>query len=255
MLSLYKSLLALGFVVFVHAAASATFEERFDGEARGPTGKVSYLEKHRVSYEDGRVRRMETDYSDAAGKPIARLVTIFANGPQTPESRFEDFRSGKSEGARVADGKITLWHRNKGSADSEASREFTLGNDALIGQGFHHAVRLRLNELATGKNLHYRLYLPIRLDWYSFKVQKLGGAEAPGQLRLRLASENFLIRMVAPHIETVYETSTGRLVRYEGPSNLEDDTGHRQIVAITYRYETPPPPWPAGVEPPAAAKL
>jgi len=229
------------------AGAVGAFEEKFEGRAINRVGAVAYLESHRVEYREGLVRRMETDYLDASGKPIAKLVTIFADSTRTPSSTFEDYRQSRSEGAKVEGDSVELWKREKSASGPprEKTRSFDLRPDSLIGQGFHHTVRLKLRELGQNEILHYRLFVPIRLDWYSFHVKKIAGSpEKPGTIRLRLESESWLIRLVAPHIETDYEIATGRLVRYEGPSNLDDENGKAQVVTITYEYSGPPPPWP-----------
>jgi hypothetical protein len=44
--------------------------------------------------------------------------------------------------------------------------------------------------------------------------------------------------MFAPHVDAEYDLKTRRLLRYEGISNLEDNSGKHKKVTITYSYES-----------------
>lgn len=212
---------------------AATLEEDFIGRAVDPQGRLVYVENHHAVYEDGKVKHAETFYFDPAGAPIAKLVTTYADGPSMPDLVYEDTRLKSSEGARIANGRVELWRRPTG-AKEERNRSFTIQPNDVIGQGVHEAIRLRLKELVDGSVLRYRLFLPIRLDWFTFKISRV---DLNGNLmRLHMEPENWLIRFLAPHIETVYDVPTGHLVRYEGPSNILDGEGRTQMVTMTFAY-------------------
>jgi hypothetical protein len=73
------------------------------------------------------------------------------------------------------------------------------------------------------------------LDQYEFRIRKRKiNADT---LYIRLEVDNWLLRLLAPHVDVEYDLKTRHLLRYEGISNLEDTSGKNKKVFITYSYE------------------
>ncbi len=203
--------------------------ERFAGVARSPKGEVVYRERHEVTENGGRPLRAVTRYFDPKGREIGRLETDFTRSVAAPSYRFVDERTGKSESASVSGSSVVLDHAGRRKALEAKGPE-----PLVVGQGLHHYVRQNLERLAH-ETVTVRFAVPSRLDTYVFRIRPLSSG-SPGVVRLRIESDNWLVRQLAPYLEVDYELKTRHLLRYRGVSNLETPDGSSQDVEIRYAY-------------------
>lgn len=203
--------------------------ERYTGVAYGPGGRVLYREQHEVVEDGGRLESAVTTYLDPNGRTIGRLQSDYRRSAYAPDYSFFDLRTGKRESARNEGGAIVLRY-------GEQEKRYPVSRDEIVvlGQGMHHFVRANLERLAN-ETISVRFGIPSRLDTYGFRIRPLG-RPSPGVVRLRIESDSWLIRALAPHLEVDYELATRRLLRYEGVSNLDGPGGETQKVVIVYDY-------------------
>jgi hypothetical protein len=190
--------------------------ERFRGVARSRDGSVAYVEVHEVKLSGGRVTSAETRYERPDGRTIARLVSDYPAGSFAPDYEFHDLRSGAREAV----------HRKVLPLPEKLP--------LVAGQGLDRYARAHLEELARGEVLRVSLALPGRLDAFGFQLR--GEPAADGRIRVSFEPTSFVLRLLAPSLVGEYDRSTGRLVRYEGVSNVAGDDGSPQHVEIAYSY-------------------
>lgn len=225
--------LVLGSLSLAQAAETVM---TFAGVARNEAGEVVYREQHRVTYRDGRHVSGETRYLSPAGESIARLDSDYGNHPYVPTYRFEDYRFQREDGARVQGDRVTVYGRTS-DTDGMARTTLLLRPDMVSGQGLHYFIQDHLQELAAGAQRQVRFLIPLEQDAYTFRIRPLDSAGASADTaRFRIEIDNWLWRLFAPYLEVRYELSDGRLLRYEGPSNILNPSGEIQNVTIDYRY-------------------
>jgi len=205
--------------------------ERYRGVARSASGEVVYREQHEVTHQGNRPLRAVTTYYDAAGKELGRLESDFKQSSYAPSYRFTDRRTGKTESASVSGASVRLRYQG-----DEKSLSVPKGETLVVGQGLHHFARINLERLRR-ETMTVRFAVPSRLDTYEFRIRPLA-SPAPGVVRLRIESDNWLMRQLAPNLEVDYELATRRLLRYRGVSNLEAKDGATQAVVIQYSYRS-----------------
>lgn len=203
--------------------------ERYTGVAYGPGGRVLYREQHEVVEDDGRLESAVTTYLDPDGRTIGRLESDYRRSAFAPDYSFLDLRTGKRESARNEGASIVLRY-----GDQEKRYPVSRDEIVVLGQGMHQFVRANLERLAK-ETVSVRFGIPSRLDTYGFRIRPIG-RPSQGVVRLRIESDSWLIRTLAPHLEVDYELSTRRLLRYEGVSNLDGPGGETQKVVIVYNY-------------------
>ena len=209
--------------------------ETFVGKAVNANGIVEYVEYHTVKYENGKVSESQTIYYDGNNKKIAELTSEYSFGPQFGSYNFRDIRAQYQDGAKVSEDRILLF-RKKSPQDDIEEKYLSKEVDQIVGQGFHQFIVHNLERIAQGEVIHIRLVLPSRLDQYEFRIRK---RKVDGDtLYIRLEIENWLLRLFAPHIDVEYDLKTRHLLRYEGVSNLEDNSGKHKKVIITYSYKS-----------------
>jgi hypothetical protein len=224
--------------IFVLAAMNLTGQangETFVGKAVNSEGTVEYVERHTVTYKDGRPIESETIYFDDNNRIIGDLISEYSFGPQFGSYHFRDIRANYEDGAEVSAYKIGLFRKRSPKKNAE-QRSLPREQHQIVGQGFHQFIAYSIEEIAKGEVFHVRLVLPSRLDQFKFRIRK---RDIKGDtIYIRLEIDNWFLRLFAPHMDVEYDLSTGRLLRYEGVSNLEDDSGKHRKVTITYTYQS-----------------
>jgi hypothetical protein len=224
----------LAFFLWASAASGGDTTEVFTAGAFNKRGELEYTENHAVSYENEKVTRSRTLYFDPAGRMIGELVSEYLPSPQFNTYSFKDSRAGYEDGVSVEGERLRLFRKKSPGANQE-SAYLRMAPDQVVGQGFHHFLRLNLETLATGEIFHIKLVMPSRLDQYNFRIRKV---KRVGQtLHIRLEIDNWFLRIFAPYVECEYELGTRRLLRYVGISNLEDGSGSHPKVDIVYTYQ------------------
>jgi hypothetical protein len=209
--------------------------ETFQGVARNDQGAIVYLETHQLVYENGRLRQNQTRYLDPKGTEFATLVSDFTPHPYVPNYRFTDRRFGREDGARLSRNEVQVYGRESGDTPRRET-VLALGSNMMTGQGLHAFIRDHLEELARGEVKKVEFLVPLDGTSYSLRIAKAPLPVKPGVLALRIESDNWLARLVAPRLEVEYELATKRLLSYKGMSNLLNQNRDLQNVVITYRY-------------------
>lgn len=222
--------LAVFFFFWQGAAGAAVTTEVFSGKAVNEKGELEYIENHTITYENGKVAESRTVYFDPGNRMIGEFVSEYLPSPQFSTYSFRDRRAGYEDGVTVEGDRLKLF-RKKGSVESAY---LPMQPNQIVGQGFHHFLRLNLEAVAGGEIFHIKLVLPSRLDDYSFRIRKL---KIEGRvLAIRLEIDNWFLRLFAPYVDCEYDMTTRRLLRYAGISNLEDASGSHKKVEIVYTY-------------------
>jgi hypothetical protein len=203
----------------------------FTGKAFDENGALEYIEEHTITYEGAYVRNSLTTYFDADKSVIGYLQTDYMPLPQFCSYTFRDLRRQYTDGVRVETDQICLF-RKEGPEAEEETHCLPKDEKQIIGQGFHHFIIRHLEAIVEGEVFHVKLVLPSRFDQLNFRIRK---KEIKGKnILIRLEINNWFLRLFSPHVDVVYERKTGRLIRYEGISNVSDASGRFKKVRINY---------------------
>lgn len=221
--------LALAWPALAPAAAGSGL--RFEqGIARHPKSAVElYREQHWIRREAGRPVDRLVLYRCPDGTAFARKRVDYRASALSPAFSFEDRRSGYREGLR-AGARPTLFYQAPGES---GERRASVDAASLVADaGFDEFIRRQWAPLVAGGSLPFQFAVPSRLRSMAFSVQRAGAARVAGEAAwvFRLTLDGWL-GLVAPAIEVSYGQASRRLLRFEGLSNLRDDTGRRQLSA------------------------
>lgn len=208
---------------------------QFTGIARARDGAVLYVESHHVR-NVGAIgeTRVVLYRCSKDGPAFARKELTYGKTREEPEFIFTDARSGYVEGLRqTPQGPRVFQQENSRSARREAK----VPSDATIvaDAGFDEFVRKHWDELEAGKTVRFPFLIPSRLDFLTFKVKKhhetkIEGATA-SVIRLNLSG---VLGWFLPYIEVSYRKSDRVLMRYDGLTNIRDDSGKNHIAIIEF---------------------
>lgn len=233
-------ILSLGLFLFALAAPGAAWGRvlHFVGKAFDLSGDPEYVERHEITYEGPNVARSRTTYYDLEDRILGTLNSEYEALPQFGDYTFRDLRKGYEDGAWMSGDRLCLFRRQ---GDDEMERHCIPKDESqIVGQGFHHFIVHHLDAIAEGAVYHVKLVLPSKLDQFRFRIRKRK-TDGPNLL-IRLEADNWFLRLLAPHVDVVYERESGRLLRYEGVSNVADADGKHKHVRIDYFYGPAPEP-------------
>jgi len=159
----------------------------FTGRAVDEAGVLAYVEKHAITYKDGRVVGSRTTYFDPDDHVIGTLESEYAPMPRLSTYSFRDLRKGYTDGVRVEPGRLCMFRKRSLEAEEEIACRPRQGLQ-IAGQGFHHFIVNRLDAIAEGEVFHVELALPFRLDQARFRIRR---HHMEGDcLRIRLEIDN-----------------------------------------------------------------
>lgn len=207
---------------------------RYLGIASDPTGRTVYQEEHLLRSDDEGGEERVVLYRCPGGEPFARKRLTRPGSSFLPRFELADRRAGWREGiAAVAAGLVAF----AGPIDAAAPRRPLPppAPDWVADAGFDAFIMARRDELEAGRVLRFEFLLPTEARPRTLRVRKLGEGEALGRPASRYRLElGAWYRLLAPHIDGWYDRGSGRLLRYEGLSNLRSPSGDNFWVRIDF---------------------
>lgn len=225
------------FLLCLHGKLAAEERERI-GRAYDPnSGALLYEERHLETFADGKIITDRVHYVDPQGRTFGNKRVDFRHDPFVPEFRLLNERTGHIEALlHKQRGEIEVRYRER--VDQEL-REALLAapENAVADAGFDRFIESHWEQLLRGEVLKRRFLVPSRLEFMDWRVKRISDDD-PATARFALEIESVLLRIVVPTITLVYERATRRLLRYEGLSNLRDESGNNHSVRIEFQYSS-----------------
>ncbi|MEY3013297.1 MAG: hypothetical protein RIT45_2032 [Pseudomonadota bacterium] len=225
------------------------------GVAHAKGGKgVAYTQREVERWQEGKRVATRVDYRDAKGNKIGFREVRMRGTPLMPEEIFEDLRTGmRAESRPLRNGRVEVVFRSAKGEDLDR-KSFKPDLPPVNGAGVVEAIRAHWGRLMAGGRVDIALIVPERLDWYHFRIRKVGTRKRGSHdaVAFVLEPSNPLLRAVAGQLHFELDAVSGGLVRYEGRVDLADEDGDPFRIAVAFPAELPGER-PAVAEPRAAA--
>jgi hypothetical protein len=196
------------------------------------TGEVLYTEHHQELWAEGKLIGGSVEYLDAAGRTFARKALSFDRGLFAPSFSMIDERDGFREGASWSADGLRLFALREGDGRERLIEEPPAV--AVVDAGFHRYMQAALPSLIAGKGGEFSFAVPSFGRFVKFRVEMVD-RDGPDRIRLRMKPSNAFLRLLADPIELVYDSS-GRLLVFEGVTNIPDEAGERHLARIVFEY-------------------
>jgi hypothetical protein len=197
------------------------------------TGEVLYTEHHRELWDDGRLVGGLVEYRDAAGQTFARKELSFERSLFAPSFRMVDERDDFEEGADWSSEGLRLFALREGDEREKLIAEPPA--EAVIDAGFHRFMQALLPELVAGNDGEFRFAVPSFGRFIKFRVTMIERSDSGGWVRLRMTPASAFLRLLTDPIDLVYSLD-GRLLEFEGVTNIPDEAGERHLARIVFDY-------------------
>lgn len=167
-------------------------------------------------------------------REFAAKSVRFDGDPALPTFLLEDRRTGHVEGAMPTAGGLEVRFRERRGAPLKRG-VVEPPPVAMADAGIDRFVETRWDALVGGETVKVTFLVPSRLDFIDFRI-RLVDAPGPDTVAFVMEVDSALLRLVVPTVTVVYDRASGRLLRYEGLSNLRDDSGDNPRVRIDFDY-------------------
>ncbi len=196
-------------------------------------GQLQYRELHTLSECEPVCREQQVQYLNASGQPFASKTLEFVNPlPWQPNYQFSDTRFDIEERVWL-DGQQVRIERHQGNETNQGS--LTRTDSLVIDAGFHPFVQHHLAQLANGQTVDFDFLSSVQLDSIAFRLRSLG--QDGDTLRVALQLQNRLLRAFVSDIVLQYDLRDGRLLSYDGLTNIRRHQGRGNYNAlIRYSY-------------------
>lgn len=239
----------------VHNGASAEVLERVGLAYDKQAGTFLYSETHHEVKENGRLVHATVTYRDADGKAFAAKHINFRRSLVMPDFQLVDSGNGHVEGVLRGDAQLKVHFRPLSDASVQKASVEMPGN-GIIDAGFDRFIERNWEALAAGNVLERQFLIPSQLDFYTFEIENIGEKDA-AEVTFELRIKSIFLQMLVPPVLVSYDARTRSLLRYEGISNIRDESGRNFDVRIEFprskrvQVEAPlreTPPRPASTE-------
>jgi hypothetical protein len=226
---------------------TAEVRERIGRAYDRTSGVLLYKERHRETYAGGELIAAKVRYIDPQGRTIGSKRVDFSQDPFVPEFQLDNSRTGHVEGlTRIAADSLQVRFREHANREL-LQQQISLPRDAIADAGFDRFIESQWENLIDGKTLVRNFLVPSRLEFMEWRIRRKDDVDQDAQtgdendtdtVRFALEIDSAFLRLVVPAIVVIYDRDTRRLMRYEGLSNLRDDSGENHSVRIEFEYLT-----------------
>ncbi|HEX4937628.1 MAG TPA: hypothetical protein VFX11_03080 [Candidatus Kapabacteria bacterium] len=203
----------------------------------------AYTESYTEHYDaQGNLLSGQVRYQDAQGEPLADKQLDYRPHPHAPAFSFHNRKTGYREAVIWRDdGRILLMNAD---AAHTLPREKILRvpEPVVADAGFNRFVQDNLARLEQGERIEFHFLNPARLDWFRFSAS--GNVLDQQNMQVVIAPANPVLQWLVEPIRLVYARDSGRLLQYEGITNISLDGGDTLVARIQYRYSMKPVEYP-----------
>lgn len=236
----HVSILCLTFYSLFTIANDFKKAEEFRGIAKDSRGKIVYIETHQLTKntKTGALESSSTRYETEDKKLLATLTSNYTKSLTSPDHVFKNESDGSLYGVRNEDSSIIMFKKSPGDQTEKTKtlKNSFAGNSLVVGcQGLKYYIRNQIDSVKNSAQTPIAFLIPGRLEYFNFNMQNKGVLDTILEIELKAA--NFFVRLFAPKIYIKYDANSGRLIHYEGISNLTKTDGNTQNVIIDYEYK------------------
>lgn len=223
--------MSLSSVILAGALALAP-SDQFRGQAQ-VDGQLSYIEEHSLLNCQPVCEQQNVRYLDANGQLFAQKELLFINSRSwQPDYRFTDLRFNSSERSWIEGDRLYLEVTRDGDTQNT---QLALSANLVVDAGFHPFVQHHLPSLLANESISFDFLSSAQMDTIGFRLRLIEQTEQQAVIALQL--QNRLLRTFVSDIKLVYNLSDGRLLSYDGLTNIRRDQGRGNYNAfIRYSY-------------------
>ena len=157
------------------------------------------------------------------------------------EYHFNNVMTGEDAQLFKDDGLLKVKYREKTGA-KEQQKSVAWVSDMMIGKTLTHFIVRNWETIRQGEPKVFSLFLPMKLDYYKFRVIRRGAGEPKENEAyvIELELNNWALRQFAPPMEFYYQNVNGlpMVTQYVGATTIAVDGDKDKKVRIEFHYDS-----------------
>ena len=202
------------------------------------TGKVAYRELFTAL--DGN-NEVHVNYAKPDGVIFARKKLNYNTEVFQPGLEFNDERDDELVSAAFDGGRLLLTHKIKGDSQTKTLYETS---KLIIDAGVDAFIQQQWARITSGKKVEFDVADARHLGIEKFVIREIDSSASPLAYKgsgekwkyFRVETANKLSSIFVEPIYYAYEPDGKYLMRYQGLSNIDNDSGDAWDVRIEYEY-------------------
>lgn len=202
------------------------------------TGKIAYREL--FTGLDGN-NEVHVNYAKPDGVIFARKKLNYNTEVFQPGLEFNDERDDETVSAVFDAGRLLLTHKKKGDSQTKTLYETS---KLIIDAGVDAFIQQQWAKITSGKKVEFDVAGARNLGIEKFVIKEIDSSASPLAYKgaaetwkyFRVDTANKLSSIFVDPIYYAYEPEGKYLMRYQGRSNIDNDSGDAWDVRIEYEY-------------------
>jgi hypothetical protein len=202
------------------------------------TGKIAYRELFTGLDENNEVH---VNYAKSDGIIFARKTLNYNTEVFQPGVEFNDERDDELVSASFDGGRLLLTHKIKGDSQTKTIYETS---KLIIDAGVDAFIQQQWARITAGKKVEYDVADARHLGIEKFVIREIDSSMSPLAYKgaketwkyFRVDTANKLSSIFGDPIYYAYEPDGKYLMRYQGRSNIDNDSGDSWDVRVEYEY-------------------
>ncbi len=202
------------------------------------TGKVVYRELFTGLDANNEVH---VNYARSEGVIFARKKLNYNTEVFQPGMEFNDERDDEQVSASFDGGRLLLTHKFKGDSQTKTFYETS---KLIIDAGIDAFIQQQWAKITAGKKVEFDVADARHLGIEKFVIKEIDSSASPLAYKgagekwkyFRVDTANKLASIFVDPIYYAYEPDGKYLMRYQGRSNIDNDSGEAWDVRIEYEY-------------------
>lgn len=202
-----------------------------EGTAKNQKGEIVYVEKHTIEKDEkGLNKLIRVEYAKPDGSPFATMTSDFAKSKTVPDTVFEDKRFKTKVVMRISVDVVEFEEFK--NEKSVAKKNFPFEESMVASQGFDNFIKLNFAKLDS-KPVEFKFGVLENKDFFTLTGYKRASSDQGTEYGIKASS--WFLRFFANELRVIYDSKTMQIKSFEGRSNILDDSGNSQDVAIHYK--------------------
>lgn len=204
-----------------------------------------YSEQYTETYTSDREQLLSSnvEYVSQTGGRVATKRLDYRPNVYAPNFHFQNLQTGYEESlVWLQPGEVLISSTDKRGKPKQKKLKLDVdaGQTYVADAGFDQYIRDNLTQLLNGENMEFRFLNPARLTWYRFQAVMIEKTSTLVEIEVRPRAT--LLRWLVEPIILTYNLNPeriplGRLLTYEGLTNISFDNENYVNARITYDYE------------------
>lgn len=231
-----KTIFKLLIVFSIYGFTVGTEDRTYEGIAKDrKSNEFIYKEVHKEIFMSGEHVQTITSFLCNNNEEFARRELDFSTSFEKPFYLLKDSRSGLLEKVVHKGDNFFEISYQKNHDSKQKTKTLYVPEPAIVDGGFNYFIKNNWHKLEKNEKLTFNFLSVAFQDFFPFRIYKVDQKQDEENIMLlKMECDKLLLRVLMAPIMIHYDTSSKRIFKYEGISNIRDESGSSYRALLQY---------------------